>query len=424
MKKIFHLIIILILSSTAVYAQKFDDFFLDKSLRMDVHHCGNHENAEYVLHKFIVEKYWAGSKTNLIDQFNYGTNKLKVFDEKTGELIYSHGFCTLFQEWQTTDEAKEMNRCYEESVSMPLPKNRSIVEIHTRNRMGIFEKTFSTTFIPDDIFVTTEQKYTFQVYDALINGDPSSKVDVVILPDGYAENEMDKFISDCDAFVKILQTFEPFASNINDFNVRGVLAPSKESGVDVPRKNEWKNTILDCHFDTFRSDRYCTSPSYFTIKDVAANAPYDQIYILVNSTIYGGGGIYNYYSVSTSGNMASAKVIIHEFGHAFAALADEYFDSQVSYSDYYPFDVEPWEYNITTLVDFDSKWKHQLDKKTPIPTPVEEKYMNKLGVFEGAGYSAKGIYRPSYDCLMHTFRGNVFCGACENAILRMIEAHR
>ncbi|MDL2227618.1 IgA Peptidase M64 [Odoribacter sp. OttesenSCG-928-L07] len=424
MKKTILITALIIASVINLNAQKFDNFFENKSLRMDVYHCGNHESAEYVLHKFIVEKYWAGSKVNLIDEFNYGTNMLKVFDFETNELIYSHGYCTLFQEWQTTDEAKEMNRCYEESVSMPLPKSKAIVEIFVRNNRGEFEKSFSTLFVPDDMFVTTEQKYTFQVYDAMINGDPASKVDVLILPDGYTESEMDKFKQDCDAFVEVLKTFEPFKSHINDFNVRGVLAPSKENGVDVPRKHDWKNTILDCHFDTFRSDRYCTSPSYFAIKDVAANAPYDQIYILVNSTIYGGGGIYNYYSVSTSGNMASAKVIIHEFGHAFAGLADEYFDSEVSYSDYYPFDVEPWEYNITTLVDFDSKWKHQLDKKTPIPTPVEKKYIDKLGVFEGAGYSAKGIYRPSYDCLMHTFRGDVFCGACQDAIVRMIESYR
>ncbi|MDR2085207.1 MAG: IgA Peptidase M64 [Bacteroidales bacterium] len=424
MRKKFYLILLLFLTAFSVNAQKFDDFFVDKSLRMDVFHCGNYEKAEYVFHKFIVEKYWGGPKVNLIDQFNYGTNMIKVFDAQSNELIYSRGFCTLFQEWQTTDEAKEINRCYEESVSMPLPKSEAIIEIYERNIKGEFEKVFSAHFIPDDIFVTTEQKYTFQVYDAMINGNPSDKVDIVILPEGYTAGEMQKFKSDCDAFVEVLKTFEPFKSHINDFNVRGVLAPSKDSGVDVPRNNDWKNTILDCHFDTFRSDRYCTTPSYFAVKDVAANAPYDQIYILVNSTIYGGGGIYNYYSVSTSGNMASAKVIIHEFGHAFAGLADEYFDSQVSYSDYYPFDVEPWEYNITTLVDFDSKWKHQLDKNIPIPTPVDKKYTDKLGVFEGAGYSAKGIYRPSYDCLMHTFRGNVFCGACEQAIIKMIESYK
>ena len=408
----------------SVNAQKFEDYFIDKSLRMDVYHCGNDKNANYTFNKFIVEKYWGGTKTKLIDQFNYGTNMLKVFDAKTNVLIYSRGYCTLFQEWQTTDEAKEINRCYEESLSLPLPKSSARIEIHTRNNRGEFEKTFSTLYAPNDIFVSKEQKHIFDVYDAMVNGAPASKVDIVIIPEGYTAAEMDKFKTDCDKFVEILKTFEPFKSNIGDFNVRGVLAPSKDSGVDVPSNNDWKNTIVNCHFDTFNSDRYCMTESYYAVKDVAANAPYDQIYILVNSTIYGGGGIYNYYSVSSSGNMSSAKVIIHEFGHAFAGLADEYFDSQVSYSDFYPFDIEPWEYNITTLVNFDSKWKHQLDSKIPIPTPLDKKHIDKLGVFEGAGYSAKGIYRPSYDCLMRTFKGDVFCGACQHAIIMMIENYR
>jgi len=154
---------------------------------------------------------------------------------------------------------------------------------------------------------------------------------------------------------------------------------------------------------------------------MAANAPYDQIYILVNSKKYGGGAIYNYYSVSVNSNSKAAKIFVHEFGHGFAGLGDEYYNSEVAYSDFYPTDVEPWEPNLTTLVDFDRKWKHLLKKKTPVPTPATKKYIKNLGVFEGGGYAAKGVYRPAYDCLMKTFDGDKFCGACSEAIQKMID---
>lgn len=422
MKKLRLLLLLTIMSSFVANAQDFDTFFENKSLRMDVFHCGMFGSAEYVFDKFVVEQYWGGSKTVLLDEFNLGTNRVRVVDVATNTEIYSRGFCTLFQEWQSTEEATKFKRCYEESVSVPLPKNKALIKIDQRNYEGIFEEVFSMEYDPAEIFVTPEQRYSFPVYEAMVNGDPAKQVDIVIIPDGYTQEEMGKFISDCDAFVDVLETFEPFASNIQNFSVRGVMAPSVDSGTDVPRNDVWKNTIVDCHFDTFYSDRYNTTDSYFALKDVAACAPYDQIYILVNSDIYGGGGIYNYYSVSTSGNISSAKVIIHEFGHAFAGLADEY-TGDVSYNDYYNLNIEPWEFNITSLVDFDSKWKFMLDKKTPVPTPATEKYIGKLGVFEGAGYITKGMYRPSYDCLMNTFRNDVFCDACKYMIIRMIEAH-
>ena len=399
----------------------YDKYFYNKSLRMDVYHCGNHDDAQYMFDKFIIEKYWGGSQTNLIDEFNFGSNLVKVIDANTNTVIYTHGYCTLFQEWQTSDEAKNLCRCYEESVSMPLPKNKAIIELYCRDKKGVFQKKFSMKYNPDEIYNTTEQKYSFPVYNVMVNGDAAHKVDIVIIPDGYTQDELEKFKKDCDQFIRILKTFEPYKSQINNFNVRGVLAPSEESGVDIPSKKVWVKTIADCHFDTFYSDRYCTTESYFSIKDLAACAPYDQIYILVNSSIYGGGGIYNYYSVSTSGNMSSAKVIVHEFGHAFAGLGDEYVEVGNTCSDLYPADIEPWEFNLTTLVNFDSKWKSLLDKNTPIPTPAEKPYIGKLGVFEGGGYLEKGIYRPSYDCMMKTFDGDTFCGACSYMINKMIE---
>jgi hypothetical protein len=200
-----------------------------------------------------------------------------------------------------------------------------------------------------------------------------------------------------------------------------VLAPSAESGTDIPGENIWKNTILNSSFYTFDSERYLMTNDNKSVRNLAANAPYDQIYILVNSSKYGGGAIYNFYSTSVNSNKSSAKIFVHEFGHGFAALADEYDDGSTSFNDMYPLSLEPWEPNITTLVKFETKWKGMLPANTPIPTPLAGASPLQLGVYEGAGYVAKGVYRPTPDCLMRTFKGDKFCPVCSAAIQRMID---
>ena len=400
----------------------FEQYFMEEgSLRMDVFQCGNADTSHYVFERFIIEPHFGGSKVNLIVPFNFGTNWVKVIDAQTNTLIYSRGYNTLFQEWKTTDEARVMERCYEESVSVPLPRNEAYVILEIRNFDGEFEEVFSKLYEPNEIFNTTEQRYVFPVHDLLVNGTPESKVDIVILPEGYTASEMSRFQQDCQALVDVFAQQEPFASHIDDFNFRAVLAPSEESGVDVPASHTWKRTILNAHFDTFYIDRYCTTRSYFSVKDVAANAPYDQIYILVNSSQYGGGGFYNFYSMSTAGNMSSASVIIHEFGHAFAGLADEYEEPDNPLALLYNLNVEPWEPNITSLVDFDSKWADLVAPETPIPTPESNQYYNMVGAFEGGGYLEQGMYRPQQHCMMRDYAP--FCAVCNRTIEAMIEAH-
>ena len=400
----------------------FEQYFLEEgSLRMDVFQCGNADSSHYVFERFAIEPYFGGSKVNLIDPFNFGTNRVKVIDVQTNTVIYSRGYNTLFQEWKTTDEARVMERCYEESVSVPLPRNEAYVILEIRNFDGEFEEVFSKLYEPNEIFNTTEQRYVFPVHDLLVNGTPESKVDIVILSEGYTASEMSRFQQDCQALVDVFAQQEPFASHLEDFNFRAVLAPSEECGVDIPASHTWKRTILNAHFDTFYIDRYCTTRSYFSVKDVAANAPYDQIYILVNSNVYGGGGFYNFYSMSTAGNMSSASVIIHEFGHAFAGLADEYEEPDNPLALLYNLNVEPWEPNITSLVDFESKWADLVAPGTPIPTPESYQYYNTVGVFEGGGYLEQGMYRPQQRCMMRDYAP--FCAVCNRTIEAMIEAH-
>ena len=390
------------------FAQYFQN---EGSLRMDVFQCGDADSSHYVFERFIIEPHFGGSKVNLIDPFNFGTNRVKVVDAQTNTLIYSRGYNTLFREWQTTPEASSMERCYEESVSVPRPIHEAYIILEIRNFNGDFEEVFSKLYEPDEIFNSTEQRYVFPVQDVLVNGTPDSKVDVVILPEGYTAAEMSQFQQDCQNLVNVFSQHEPFASHLNDFNFRAVLAPSEESGGDLP----------GTHFYTFDIDRYCTTRDYFSVKDVAANAPYDQIYILVNSSEYGGGGFYNFYSMSTAGNMSSSSVIVHEFGHAFAGLGDEYEEQDNPLALLYNLNVEPWEPNLTTLVDFGSKWADLVAPGTPIPTPSNSQYDNAVGAFEGGGYLTTGIYRPQRHCMMRDYYP--FCAVCNRTIEAVIEAH-
>jgi hypothetical protein len=232
---------------------------------------------------------------------------------------------------------------------------------------------------------------------------------------------MNKFKEDCGRFAGYLFNVSPFKENRDNFNIWGVEAPSENSGTDIPKENIWKKTILNTNFYTFGLERYLMTADNKSVRDLAANAPYDQIYILVNTDEYGGGSIYNHYSVCASDNKYSEYVFVHEFGHGFASLADEYYTSDVAYEDFYPLDVEPLDPNLTTLVDFKSKWKDLVPDSIPIPTPAVEKYKNSVGAFEGGGYMAKGIYRPMMDCTMKSISVDNFCPVCKRAVRQMID---
>ena len=410
-----------LLCLTVIAKAQFEDYFHDRTLRFDYFHAGNADMEYYYFDELLDEPFWGGSKVNLIDTLRYGQYFFEVTDLLSDQIIYSRGYCTLFGEWQTTDEAKQTYKSFTETVVLPFPKNNVRVDFYSRNRKGIFEKKFEYIVDVNDYFIKKERRMEYPVYDVHLSGLPEHKVDLVLLPEGYSSSEMELFMNDCKTFADHLFSFEPYTSNKDKFNIRAVLAASPESGCDIPAEDIWVKTLLDVGFYTFNSERYCMTTNNKAVRDMAANTPYDQIYILANHKKYGGGAIYNYYSLSVNSNRAAAKIFIHEFGHGFAGLGDDYYYCDVVYSDFYPLDVEPWESNLTTLVDFDKKWKNLLDPETPIPTPINNEFSNVLGVFEGGGYAAKGIYRPAVDCLMHTFKGNTFCQACSNAIKQMID---
>lgn len=412
--------IVMLLQANSSWAQ-FDKYFHNKTLRMDYAHSGDNKHEEFYFEELLEEPYWGGSKHNLIDTTFYGNYYLNVYDAASNELIYSRGYCTLFGEWQTTDEASVTRRSCSETVVMPFPKNNARIEICSRNKKGKFEKKFEYTVDVNSYFIKKDRRMQYPTFDVHYTGDPARRVDIVLLPEGYTADEMEQFKADCKLFAEGLFSLSPYKETSNLFNIRAVLAPSEQSGVDIPKENIWKNTILNSSFYTFDSERYVMTYDNKSLRDLSANVPYDFIYIIVNTQKYGGGAIYNHYGISISGNLHAAKVYVHEFGHLFLGLADEYVEVGSSYNDMYPTNVEPWEANITTLVNFDKKWKDMLDKATPIPTPVDPKNIKKLGVYEGGGYVAKGVYRPRPDCLMNTLSGNDFCPVCTRAIKKQID---
>ena len=358
------LISLFLLFITITYSQvSFDEYFEDKTLRFDYFHTGNKDNDSYSFDELIEEPYWGGSKVNLIDKFNYGKYRFEVYDEASNTLIYSRGYSTLFSEWQTTEEAKQTYKTFSETVTFPFPKKSVVVKFFGHNRKNELLKKFEFRIDPENYFIIPERVAEYKNFEVLNSGDPSVKVDIVIIPEGYTEDEMDKFKKDCEKFAGYLFNSSPFKENKEKFNIWGIEAPSLESGVDIPKEDIWKKTLVNSTFYTFDLERYLMTSDNKSLRNVASNAPYDQIYILANSDKYGGGAIYNYYSLSVSDNKYSEFVITHEFGHGFASLADEYYTSDVAYQDFYPLDVEPTDPNLTTLVDFNSKWKDLLKKK-------------------------------------------------------------
>lgn len=398
----------------------FDKYFNKKSLRIDFALSGNADHQSVAIQQMREEPIWSGPVKNLLDESGYGGYYVRVYDKTGQKQLYSRGFNTLFEEWRTTAQARSETQSWINSISIPFPKDTIIVSIEARDRADMQLKSLLKTQIaPSSIFIDRGELNDNSISQLQYNGDPTKKVDLVFLAEGYTAQELDKFIADAKRFQDELFKAAPFSERKADFNVWAVSVASADSGTDVSGKGVFKNTALNSGYYTFGIDRYLTTTDMKSIRDAVWNVPCDAIFILVNTDTYGGGGMYNFYAIGTADNKRTSVVFLHEFGHSFAGLADEYFSSEVAYEDFYSLKHEPWEPNITTLVDFASKWKDLLTPTTPIPTPLDDQHKNGLGVFEGGGYVSKGIYRPVDHCMMRDYAS--FCPACSRAIVKMID---
>lgn len=412
----------LFISISALSQVKYDEHFTDDRWRIDFMLCGDARQQTAALSEIHFENSWSGTKTNLIDPFEYGSYYVRVYESDT--LIYSTGFCSLFEEWLSTEEANHVQRAYSHSVRIPEPLNPVRIELWKRSYdTGLFDSLLlSFDADPNDkLMVKHGAENNLEGIPVMLNADCEKAVDIVFVAEGYSSDEMIKFSEDVYRFTDYMFDIEPYKSHKNDFNVWMVHSVSADSGVDIPHEDIWKQTATDSHFYSLYIDRYLTLPDQTKLSKLVANSPCDAIYVLANTNIYGGGGIYNCYAMCAADSYYDAEVCVHEFGHSFAGLGDEYYEKSVTYEDYLNTAIEPWEPNVTTLVNFEAKWKDMVKEDVPIPTPDKIEYANVLGAFEGASYVAQGAYRPVYECRMKVNEAEGFCPVCQRAIVRMID---
>lgn len=393
-------------------AQTFDDYFEDRTLRLDYVFGGNNREQHIFFEQAYVTTRWAGRKSRLTEMPLLGNGQIKLKDVATGQLLYVHTFSTLFQEWQATEEATKVQKSFETSYNVPMPKQPVCVEVTLTDFHGKVIGEMSHTIDPKDILIRrlgqNDIPYRY-VWSADSVPDLTRCIDLAIVAEGYTEAEMDKFDKDCQRVVDALFAHEPFTSLKNRFNVVAVAPRSLDSGTSVPREGHWSRTPVGTHYDTFYSNRYLMTQDVHRLYDLLSGVPFEHIIVLVNSAIYGGGGIYNQLLVTTTDHPTFRQVLVHEFGHSYGGLGDEYEYGDASES-MYPADTEPWEPNLTTKVDFERKWADML----PDPT-------GRVGLYEGGGYQSKGVWRPSKDCRMKTNEAENFCPVCHRAIVRITD---
>lgn len=417
------IIIALSFIALCVQAQDFNQFFSDNTLRVNFILGGNADSQNIFISNMNIIKGWYGRRNNLDKYPVEGNAQYEMRDKKTGKVIYRNSLSTLFQEWQTYPEAKSSNRSFENVILMPMPKDTATLTISLISNRRKVVQSITETVCPSDILIRRigEKVIPFDVLNHAV--DSTKCINIAFLAEGYTEKEMSKFIKDARIATDAIFEHEPFKKYKDRFNVIAVKSVSEDSGTSVPSKKVWKNTALGSNFDTFYSERYLTTLNLNKVHDCLAGTPYEHIIILVNTDVYGGGGILNFYNLGSTDHKMFRPVIVHEFGHSFAGLADEYaYDFEPL--ELYPTDVEPWEENITTLVDFHGKWEDMIDKKTKQPTPISNKpkeIQNTVGLFVGAGYNTTKIYRGMQDCRMRTNTYPTFCKVCQRALERLIK---
>ena len=442
------------------------------TMRLDYYHTGDATSEVFSVDRVVIEPLpWAGDPKQAIDSSNLGKYLFEVHDAKSKQLLYSRGFASIYGEWETTDEAKTVKRTFQESLRFPEPSAPVTITLKKRDAKNVFQDIWITTIDPADQFVDRSKPIAPAPLIAIQKaGEPETKVDFLIIGDGYTAAEAKKFEADARRLTEVLFSTSPFKENRRNFNVWGLCPPAAESGISRPSTGIYRDSPIGATYDAFGSERYVLTFDNRALRRTAQFAPYEFIEVLVNNRTYGGGGIFNLYSTVASDNAFANYVFVHEFGHHFAGLADEYYTSSVAYVPAAE-RVEPWEPNVTALLDISTlKWRNLASpfaNVTPIPTPWNkeefetysreiqkrrvqlrkdkrpeeemealfkeelaheqkmfqaEKHFGQVGAFEGAMYEAKGYYRPEVDCIMFS-RTDHFCKVCRAAIERIIKMY-
>ena len=388
-------------------AQRFEDYFEDRTLRIDYTFSGNSEKQTLYVDELVALPRWYGKRERLAEVPLKGNGQIIVTDKAEGKVIFRHSFSTLFQEWLATEESKRTPRSFENTFLIPFPKKPVDITVELTDYHQKVTAQMTHSIDPKDILIRKAGEQLVTPYITLQQAaDTTRCIHVAYVAEGYKQHEMDTFIKDCKIAMDALFSHEPFKQMQDRFNMIAVMSPSEESGTSWPAKGIWKNTVLGTHFDTFYSDRYLTTLHLKRLHDVLAGTPYEHIIILVNTDHYGGGGIYNSYNLTYTHGDKFRPVVVHEFGHSFGGLGDEY-----PYGDDDPMyfaDTEPWEPNLTTKHDFNGKWENLVKE-------------GKAGLIEGGGYLKNGVWRGFENCRMRTNEEPEFCLVCRQALTRLID---
>lgn len=390
-------------------AQDFNTYFTDRTLRIDYNFSGNAKEQHIAVDELKLSPRWYGKRKRLAELPMEGNGQITVKDHKSGTAIYRNSFSTLFQEWLSYPEAETTSKAFENVFLVPMPKDTVDITIDLRNNRREVVASLTHQVVPSDILIRHIGERNVTPYETLLQAKDTTKcIHIAFLAEGYQQHEMPTFINDAKIAIEALFAHEPFKSMKERFNIVAVKSPSIDSGTSEPGNGIWKQTTLSSHFDTFYSDRYLTTLNLKDLHDLLAGTPYEHIIVLVNTEKYGGGGILNSYNLSMTHHPKYRPVVVHEFGHSFAGLADEY-AYETEDIPMYPHDIEPWEKNITTKVDFHGKWEDMIGKDS------------KAGLYEGAGYSLKGVYRAYPDCRMRTNENPEFCDVCKRILQNVID---
>lgn len=404
MKK--YLLLLMTLFSLSVQAQDFEQFFSDSTLRLDYIFAGD-VNQQYIYVDQLSKSYrWYGRRHRLAELPLAGNGQITVFDKMTGTVIYRHSFSTLFQEWLATDEAKHTKKSFENVFLIPYPQQPVRIKVELRDYHDKVTAELVHEVDPRDILIRQLQRKKEAPYITLQQAaDTTSCIHIAYVAEGYSAEQMDQYLDDCHVAMDALFEHEPFKTLRNRFNVIALCSPSHDSDVSQPGKGVWRNTALASHFDTFYMTRYLTTLHLKQLHDWLAGTPYEHIIVLANTAHYGGGGIYNSYNLSYTRGKHFRPVVVHEFGHSFGGLGDEY-----PYGDSDPMyfaDTEPWEPNLTTTTKKPAKWQNLIDA-------------GKAGLIEGGGYLSKGVWRGQENCRMRTNEHPDFCPVCQQALTKLI----
>jgi hypothetical protein len=472
-------------SCTASASETFERHFEDATLRVDLYQFGDAAEEAIAIDRLVKQGSWAGPVRSLVDPVPAGLYLVRVTDLESGTTLLERGFDSIFGEYRTTEPANDgVPRVYHESVLVPFPRHPVEIALSSQPAGQPERLLTRLTVDPAAVDIAIEPaRPGVEVIDGHVSGHPHHRLDIAFVGEGYTASEIDTFRADVGRFTELMLSQEPYASNKHRINIRGVVLPSLDSGADEPTKGVWRSTAIGASFNSFGSPRYLLTESNRSLRDIAANVPYDTLVIMVNHDRYGGGGLYNRFCTFTAHGPFAGYLLLHEFGHSFGGLADEYYTSSTAYTDFYPQDTEPMAPNITALLDPDTlKWSDLATPGTKVPTPwnktaydeadlayqEERRALNSeiaevaragaspgeiaelqraedrhaldraaavdefmkssgqvgiVGAFEGAGYASEGLYRPMIDCLMFSRGVKPLCAICNRAVEQRIRLY-